>query len=274
MNINIDQPSIQLTILLAKLCNLHSELSRKTLLYPKGNLRIGNHEGVSQFYHVTSNDKKGTYITKEQTNIARELAQKGYEQKLAKVLEKQTRQIKDFLQRFSPNELVDAFEKLNPERQKLVEPFFVSDKEFAVRWSAVSFKSMPFAENAPEHYASNGLRVRSKSEVLIANTLIRLGIPFRYEAPLKIHTKKNEFNKSSTFHPDFTCLNIKTRQEFIWEHFGLMNNEEYLNNAIEKTKLFAAAGFIPGINYITTMESNSTPLNIKYVEQLAKRLLK
>ena len=30
---------------------------------------------------------------------------------------------------------------------------------------------------------------------------------------------------------DFICLNLRTRQEFIWEHFGMMNDAEYASSA-------------------------------------------
>lgn len=133
----------------------------------------------------------------------------------------------------------------------------------------------------PQLVTTRGEHVRSKSECIIADTLARLEIPYRYEAPLKIAISDNPDSKSKrsslkhavTFHPDFTCLNKRTRQEFIWEHFGMMDVANYAKNAVEKERIYANAGFIPGVNFIATTEVDDIPLNSKYVEQLAKKLL-
>ena len=117
-----------------------------------------------------------------------------------------------------------------------------------------------------ELFTTKGERVRSKSEVLIADSLNRLGIPYRYEYPLKL---KNGI----TVHPDFLCLNVRTRQEFYWEHFGMMDNPEYTENAIHKLQQYSENNLHPGINLILTMETISNPLNLKYIEQQIKNYL-
>ncbi len=40
-----------------------------------------------------------------------------------------------------------------------------------------SYEKMSFREDAPEYYSNKGERMRSKSEVIIANLLDKLGIP-------------------------------------------------------------------------------------------------
>lgn len=274
MSLPTDTSPIQLDNHLQILKEVLATVSSQTKQYPEGNLRIANQGSYSQFYHITKVGDKGTFIDKSQTDLIQKLAQKGYEHKLEKVINKHICQIKDFLNRYNPSELIDAYSSLHPERKKLITPYFLSDEEYAEQWSRVPYTGKPFTDDMPEHYASNGLRVRSKSEVIIANVLSKLQIPFRYEAAIKIKVKKGGQSQIVKFHPDFTCLNARTRQEFIWEHFGLMNDEGYLENAIEKERIYAAAGYIPGINFISTMESKNIPLNSKHVEQIAKNLLK
>ena len=65
-----------------------------------------------------------------------------------------------------------------------------------------------------------GERVRSKSEAMIADTLYRLKIPYKYECPLTIRRKTGTSRNTKTIYPDFTCLNVRLRQEFVWEHFN------------------------------------------------------
>lgn len=50
--------------------------------------------------------------------------------------------------------------------------------------------------------------------------ITRRNIPYRYEFPLTL-------KDGNIYHPDFLCLNVRTRQEYIWEHFGLMDNPDY-----------------------------------------------
>lgn len=74
-----------------------------------------------------------------------------------------------------------------------------------------------------------GDKVRSKSEVIIANTLFNKQISYEYEKQLI--TPDNQ--KMS---PDFTIdLNGKT---YYLEHVGMLNNEQYSKRWLEKRKLY------------------------------------
>ncbi|MCQ2062818.1 MAG: hypothetical protein MJY99_05720 [Fibrobacter sp.] len=273
MTFSTDQIIPQLSFKLQELKNTLYDISKQNDTSPEGNLRIANQGTYAQYYHITQKNNE-IFIPSNQSEFVHKLAQKSYNQKLEKILKRQIQHISKFIEKYNPSELVNAYNNLHTERQKLVKPFFVSDEEYAAQWSAVPYAGKPFSDDAPEHYASNGLRVRSKSEAIIADVLLKLQIPFRYEAAVKIKVKKGGLSQAITFHPDFTCLNARTRQEFIWEHFGLMSDEEYLENAIEKERIYATAGYIPGINFISTMESKAVPLNRKHVEQIVKNLLK
>ena len=44
------------------------------------------------------------------------------------------------------------------------------------------------------------------------------------------------------------------RQEFFWEHFGLMDSAEYVKNTVSKLNLYIQNKIIPGKNLIITME--------------------
>ena len=57
-----------------------------------------------------------------------------------------------------------------------------------------TFTGKPFEINAPEYYTASGVRVRSKSEVIIADALDHAGVPYRYEYPTSVKgwgTKKS-----------------------------------------------------------------------------------
>ena len=111
------------------------------------------------------------------------------------------------------------------------------------------------------------MRVRSKSEVIIADALTRANIPYRYEYPTSI-------KGWGTLYPDFTCLDIRTREEIIWEHFGLMGDPDYAENAVQKITHYAASGYVLGKNLIATFESGTTPLSVKQAQGCIDALFK
>ena len=98
------------------------------------------------------------------------------------------------------------------------------------------------------------------------STLKRFGIPYRYEYPMRL---KNGI----TVHPDFLCLNVRTRQEFYWEHFGMMTTPDYAQKAIHKIQQYSDNHLLPGINLIITMETATSTLNLRYIEQQIKTYL-
>ena len=183
------------------------------------------------------------------------------------ILKKQVKAIDSFLAIYNPDELDNAYVKLHPGRKALITPAREPDSEFIEAWRHLPYTSKPFEINAPEYYTASGTRVRSKSEVIIADALDRAGIPYRYEFPTSV-------KGWGTLYPDFTCLNIHSREEIIWEHFGLMGDPDYAENAVQKLAHYAASGYILGKNFIATFESGTTPLSVKQVQSYIDALLK
>ena len=157
----------------------------------------------------------------------------------------------------------------------LIEPVTLSDEQYAEGWKKKVLQSagegMPFSEDSQKYYTANGECVRSKSEVIIADALLRNGVPYCYEVPLKL--KRIGDVGKVTFHPDFLCLNVRTRGEFYWEHFGKMDDEDYKDNAVGKLNLYVENGFLPGRNLIITMESGVESLDTRVVEKMIKEFL-
>jgi hypothetical protein len=120
-------------------------------------------------------------------------------------------------------------------------------------------KKKAFEESVPDYFTVNGERVRSKSEILIADALSRCNIPYRYEYPTHIPGV-------GTVYPDFLCLNMQKRKEYAWEHNGMMSDANYADYAIKKIEIYALAGYYPGDNLILSFESSSHPLSSRIIE--------
>jgi len=247
---------------------------------PAGHLRIAQISKTPQYYHCTNpKDFNGKYIPSSQKKFIKELAQKDYDIKVIKLLEKEIDVTQKYLlnvatkedpihkESYTQTKLLRLYTKLTPARQKLITPVTLTDKEYAEQWQRVSWQGRPFAQD--EHYllTNRNEKVRSKSEVLIANALAKHNIPYRYEYP---QTLKNRQNKLINFHPDFLCLNIKTRTEYIWEHFGLMDKQDYAQNAARKLQIYAQNKIILGRNLIITMETQTEVLTPQFVESMIR----
>ncbi len=92
------------------------------------------------------------------------------------------------------------------------------------------------------------------------------GIPYRYEYPL--HLKS-----AGKLRPDFLCLNVRKREEFIWEHFGMMDNLEYSNRTIEKIQQYGQNGYIAGKNMIMTFETSQYPVSSILIRKMIEEYL-
>ncbi len=242
------------------LSNIHSRISHA----PDGSLRTAQKANGCQYYHkVKVGDTKGRYIKKNNYNLAIKLAQKDYDLKVETCLIKELDFLQRILDQYRPDKIQHIYDSLNNSRKQIVTPVYVSDEEFIADWKSLEYTSLGFSPDYAEYYTDNGERVRSKSEIIIANKLYRYNIPYRYECPLQLQS-------GVITHPDFTCLNVSTRQEYIWEHFGIMDNAEYACNAIRKINDYANSGYILGKNFIATFETSNTPINANYIDDIIR----
>lgn len=243
---------------------------------PEGYLRISKSNGVVQYYiRSVPRNRRGNYIHAENKKIVKQIAQKVYDEKVLQAAHKEIKILERILRQYEQleenNSLAEnIFQKLNPQRQSLIKPVRFPDNLFVAQWQKEAYESKGFSENSPVYYTSRGDKVRSKSEVIIAETLSRMDIPYRYEFPLQLNS---EDGRCITIHPDFFCLNVKNRKEFIWEHFGMMEDSDYSINTVRKLQLYAQNGFFPGKNLIITTETVYQPISIKIIEKIAREFL-
>lgn len=210
--------------------------------------------------------KNGKYLSKSKMDYIKSLAQKDYNSKILPQLQEQLDAVNLALATLGKTNLSQLYENFPLQRKCLVEPITLTTKEYNARWQKIEYQPKTFSQDAPELFTAKGERVRSKSEIIIADTLARQEICYRYEFPLDLG--------NHIVHPDFYCLNTRTRQEFIWEHFGMMDDFNYACSATKKIKAYQEAGYFPGENFIITMETTDSPINTKQVEEIIEKYLK
>ena len=244
------------------------EKSKKSLneLSIDGGLRVAFCKGNPQYYLITEKgDTNGKYISKENINIAKKLAQRDYERKVHSCAMQWSKTIKTFLDNIPQEEIKDIY-KDSPGRRKMINSYELGDEEYLDWWLNVEYKGKGFEKDSPEIYTEKGERVRSKSEKIIADKLYLMGIPYRYEYPITL-------KGYGTIYPDFTLLDIRERREIILEHFGMMDNPEYCNKAIDKINRYALNGIFIGDKLLITFETSYKPLSTKILTDMVEQFI-
>jgi len=234
---------------------------------PEGRLRIGKSQGCVQYYHCTEETThNGVYLPKSSLELAKQLAQKGYDEKTLKYAKTTYSQITKLLKNYQDEKLEQIFYNENPEKQKLIVPVEETYEQKFEKWVSQSYSGKEFGENNPVITTDKGLRVRSKSERFMANYFDSLGICYKYECPLVL-------KPYGTIYPDFTFLSRRTGEEIYWEHEGMMDNPEYAQIAVKKIELYEKNGIFPGENLILTFETSTNIIDKRMLEVLVFRYI-
>ena len=258
-----------LEIQLSKLEKAIAKLKKSILMAPQGNVVCRKTRGITRFFKV--NTKQSTeYLGMDKVDAIRALAQKRYDNTLLEALKEEEDILSDAFIRLSKSKSRKKLEKFPNELKPYVRLDSFTDESYIQNWID-SFKHYPspeYSKYKEPFQTRKGEIVNSKSEVIIADRLYALGIHYHYEKPL-------ELNEGATHRkPDFTILHPYTLETYYWEHFGLMDNEEYRNQAKAKIELYALNGIIQGKNFMTTFETSLSPLNIWYVDKLINEYFK
>lgn len=232
-----------------------------------GSLRICRHGKKTQYYHRNDpKDFNGVYIKEKDIEFAGKLAQKDYDKKIINAAEQELRAINKYFSS-CPKECVEQiYEGLHAERQKIITPIMETEEEYVRKWEEKEYERKAFYEDTPEFYTVKDERVRSKSELIIADMLSKEGVPYRYEYPLYL-------KGIGKIYPDFTVLNVKKREEMFWEHFGMMDDPTYVESALKKIATYEQNRIFPGENLIMTFETRKNPINQRLVKSLIEHYL-
>ena len=115
------------------------------------------------------------------------------------------------------------------------------------------------------HYTAGGILVRSKSEAMIGTRLEERRAIFRPEPEVRL--------KWRSVYPDFEAVNIKHRKIMYLEHFGKIDDEDYVLRNLRKLQEYAECGIILGDNLFITYESRRKPLQIKDIDEVLDKML-
>jgi hypothetical protein len=239
---------------------------------PAGSLRAKKIRGKIRYYHYLPSGIPGvrgteSYLGKDKETLRRQLSRKKFIEKGLPLLEEIIKNQELFLKKpsvFNSTEVVaplpEAYRDLG------YSPILDSaESNHPCVWRNEHYEKSSLHPERLIYSTQNGLRVRSKSESIIAGLLEIQDIPFRYEALLVLDERN--------YYPDFTILNPQDNQIVYWEHFGMVDNEEYAAAMDRKLTVYKKHGIQPWNNLITTYESGANPFNVQQIRRVIKAFL-
>ena len=234
---------------------------------PEGRLRCVDRNGRPEYYwRKDGKDVTGAYIPVGKREFAAALAQRNYDQAVLNYAKEELRLIKQLAKKRAAHNVENIYEEYGFARRALVNPVWVPDDEFVAKWQQTKYKKRVFKEGEPEFFTKRGKRVMSKTEILIANILADLGVPYLYEYPLYLTAR-------GWIKTDFTTLNVRTRRIRFWEHFGKMGDPDYCADRLEKILDYERDGYFPGTHLIITHETQERPADTRLLEAVARHYL-
>ena len=111
-----------------------------------------------------------------------------------------------------------------------------------------------------------GVDMRSGGEIYITSRLDHFGIPHRYEAPLDIIDIDG-------YAPDFTILRPRDNKIIYWEHFGKVNDEDYVMWNIQKVTNYIQHDIVPWDNLIMTYNNKKGGFDARIIDAMIEAWL-
>ena len=128
-----------------------------------------------------------------------------------------------------------------------------------LQWELLEAEQNAYRKEERRHYYK-GVYFRSKSEVVIAMVLDSHGFEFKYEVALHINGR--------TIYPDFVIRRKRDGKIFIWEHFGLISNDEYRQKMYRRLEELHEAGFNLWDNLLISFDSVEGSIDVDFAEKI------
>ena len=238
-----------------------TKIQRELDVLPSGKMRCTSSNGSDQYFI------DGKYLSKKKKDYAQKVAQQEYDIKLVSILKPIIEKWKELEHIYENQMLTYQFDKMCEARKRIVVPWFEPVSEKVQKFTVQTYEPATFEEDdKTEFFTLKNERVRSKSEMIIADELYRYKIPYHYEKPLTFDVWGHDI----TFRPDFTVMNPRTGKIFLLEHLGMMDYPEYSVRTIKKIAKYEENGYWFGDNFLCTFETSENPLNMRIVEKMLK----
>ncbi|MCQ2502849.1 MAG: hypothetical protein MJ084_03710 [Saccharofermentans sp.] len=242
--------------------NTINMLNIRIASFPSGSLAIRHTRTRVMYYHYSSGNNT-KYISKSNTTLISQLAQKRYLQHTLKIAMSELAALNEALDKYPAVAIEEAYDSFDEKLQKYITPIVPGDDQYVIKWLETPYKKKPIKPGSKTYTTLKGEIVRSKSEALIADRLYARGIPYKYECPVPVD--------GEVLHPDFKILKLSTKNEVYLEHCGMMDDPEYTKEMVVRSRKLAKAGITEGNNLFYTFETAEIPLDLDQLDEMIER---
>ena len=117
--------------------------------------------------------------------------------------------------------------------------------------------------------APDGMKTRSKSELIIYSIIKGYRVVFKYDMEIVLRNDAGEIVKVC---PDFIIL-CNDGSMIIIEHLGKLDNDDYLANALKRIHLYLINGYKLNETLFLTADSMSGKINAEAVDELIRKMI-
>lgn len=135
-------------------------------------------------------------------------------------------------------------------------------REISIRWETEHNGNTDYRPEERIHRTSDGICVRSKSELAIYEYLKSHNIPFVYELPIQLGDHLR--------YPDFTLLRKRDVKIFLWEHLGCMNDPIYHQNNTRKIWEYMSEDYFPLRDILFSYDYEDGSIDLLEVDRLLR----
>ena len=244
------------------------DIKKQITQLPEGRLLCeanGKYAKHYRFIHnKDTNQEIKEIIPSKQLNLAKNLALKQYLSYRLEDLDYIYTLLSKYIARFSKHNFkAEKYLQKRHIHNLIISSLYGDDFNKHLSTVNADYNLQPHKESL-KFKSISGNMLRSKSELLIDQALFHNNFLYQYECPITLN--------SITLHPDFSIIRQSDSKLIIWEHFGMMDNQSYAQNAMQKLNIYIQNGFIPNINLITTYETSNSPLDNRQID-LSLRML-
>ena len=240
-------------------------IEKKLKVLPEGRIVVRRQNG-NVYYYFAKPKTKDRYLTKADSALISQLLQKRYLKEVLKAAKNELVALSKMLTLYPEDLPEELYKKLPEELRTGVEPVILGNEQDAREWMNEPFIGKPFKDDAPVYKTIKGERVRSKSEVMIADRMFFRGVPYKYECPIMI--------EGQVIHPDFTMKRMSDNKLIYHEHCGRMDDPEYVNDLVERVNLYNQAGIMQGNRLTFSFETADKPLDNRVIDRLIDEFFK
>lgn len=238
---------------------------------PEGTLVRRDKSYGTEYY--TYKDGAEVYIPKHQHSLVNDLKRRRVLETAESIAKGNIKAMEHLLKEYKPLDF-DKIEKDLPRAYRGLEPvqpnFALGEKIFCgAEGQHFTQSENPYRRENLVNSTYFGLKTRSKSEAILAETIYRSGFSVYYEKKIILY---DELGNQKTAYMDF-IIPLTPYYEIGLEHNGLLDDEAYFQRNMEKLRLYHMNGIYQPKNLIITADKPGGGLDNEYVECLVKNYL-